>query len=97
MSTRTIREYQRRTLEQLALEFEEDGYDTISGVSYTCNVVAYHLGAAAELSYARTFGFGTGALFGTEQYLWKRSDKEKQNLRVLLLCFAAAMAATGDL
>jgi hypothetical protein len=101
MSTRTIKEYKRTAFEKLAQAFEKTGeyeYQTFPS-EFTCNAVSVLLGNEVEAAYKRTFGFGRdiGRESRNETYLWNRAPRGQQNLRVLMLCFAAAMVATGDL
>jgi hypothetical protein len=97
--------YQQRTYERLAREYEQFGRSdnrTDGYTKYTCNAVHAWLGDGAELAYKTLFGFRRryDTPHGTrnEDYLWKKCDEAtQQNIRVLMLCFAAAMVAKGDL
>jgi hypothetical protein len=86
----------RRVAEQFA-EHLHAGYE--HGVTqYSCCAVGHGVGYSAEESYRQLF-----AQRAEESDLWwvsarrKRSIEDRTNLRVLMLCFAAAMAETGDL
>lgn len=98
MSTRTIRSYQHRALADLARTFEQHG--AAHGTRFTCNAVAVVLGRRVSQDYARVFQFDNASLWAgirNEIYLWSRSGRTQTKWRVLMLCFAAAMVATGDL
>jgi len=98
MSTRTIKEYKRAAYERLAQQYEaNDGRSSESrdGTEFTCIAVTGAIGYADRLAYQEAFGLEHRARNVGD--LWRRSWKGQTNLRVLLLCFAAAMVATGDL
>ena|SRR5712664_2976910 len=100
MSTRTIKEYRRATYESLAKQFETFGRaGSRYATDFTCVAVSAALGPDERDYYAAAFSFSAFGEDGgrSEKYLWARADKTATNLRVLLLCFAAAMVATGDL
>jgi hypothetical protein len=75
----------------------------VFGLSFTCNAVENACNAEVRAAYEATFGFSPtfgyrGAYEGNEIELWTQfHDDERNDIRVLLLCFAAAMAETGDL
>jgi hypothetical protein len=71
-----------------------------SVLRFTCNKVTHDIGCGAGYVYARLFGFHsdhTGNDTPNAQELWDSPARVRQDLRVLMLCFAAAMAETGDL
>lgn len=100
MSTRTIKAYRQGAYVRLARKYEEFGRaGSAYATEFTCIAVSCALGPDERDYYAAAFGFSGYGEEGSsaEKYLWTRSDKTATNLRVLMLCFAAAMVATGDL
>lgn len=64
------------------------------GMDFTCNRVLFKLGREAEAAYKALYEFDRGE-WGNEFELWDLPDQA--NVRVLMLCFAAALAEAGDL
>ena len=64
------------------------------GGGFTCCAVERLCGRAVRAGYADVFLFDRFG-GGNEQELWDSDDY--RNIRILCLCFAAAMAETGDL
>ena len=64
---------------------------------FTCNAVGNRCGRDIEDAYADIFGFAFYKSGGNEDILWNMCDVNMRDMRVLLLCFAAALAETGDL
>ena len=60
------------------------------GHCFTCNAVSKALGWDAERAYRAAYDTQSN-----EHDLWRQPDCP--SIRVLMLCFAAAMAETGDL
>jgi hypothetical protein len=107
MSTRTIKEYKRAAYERLAQQYEKFGRSGpgAGATEFTCLAISDALkndwcpNYSERDAYRRVFDFAAFGQDGSsnEKYLWARSDKTATNLRVLMLCFCAAMVATGDL
>jgi hypothetical protein len=71
-------------------------YGSANEMLYTCNAIESILGLDVREAYKETFGLrNIGEPQGNEQRLW--NARNAQDLRVLMLSFAAAMAETGDL
>lgn len=86
-------------LREIARQFEEDGQCSIpnsrrSVITFTCNAVESFVGEELRQSYEQAFGFDKEKN-RNERELWK--SRHVTDLRALMLCFAAAMAETGDL
>lgn len=81
-------------LRSLARDYERGA---ISG--FTCISVGDVLGADVRRDYAEAFGFSNGSSVVTpaDDALWSMQPEDRLNTRILLLCFAAAMAEAGDL
>lgn len=80
-------------LRALAQEYEKPHYPY---ARFTCNCVERECGAEVGNAYRDAFGFARrfeGQ--GTETNLWNCEDIE--DIRIMLLCMAAALAETGDL
>jgi hypothetical protein len=77
----------------------EDGSYMGSMTHYTCNHVGMHISLKARRAYEGAFGFArpTLAVTKSESDLWNMSEVRRHNVRILMLCFAAAMAERGDL
>lgn len=58
--------------------------------AYTCNAIMSHVGVQEYSAYRQRL-----VTRGDEPRLWR--DPDCPSIRVMLLCFAAAMAETGDL
>jgi hypothetical protein len=85
------------TLRRLAREYEKRG--TSRGI-YSCNSIYFALGEEKANAYGDAFEFGLlpwAEVPANSSELWTMSEEELNNMRVLLLCFAAALAETGDL
>jgi hypothetical protein len=79
-------------LRELARQFERD----TSFTAYTCLAVRA-VDREAGADYEAVF-FGRGdEKASTEVELWNMLPGKLRDMRVLMLCFAAAMAETGDL
>jgi hypothetical protein len=80
-----------QALRNLARDYEQGRRS-----SFTCNAIKHGLGMyEASLAYAATFGFDGST--DNDRTLWDQYDDEVLDDRIMLLCFAAAMAETGDL
>jgi hypothetical protein len=86
-------------LRQLAQEFERFGCaQGLTFTDFTCNAVLNLCGRETSDAYADIFGFLPETEFkssANSRDLWHSANRG--SLRVMLLCFAAAMAETGDL
>jgi hypothetical protein len=82
-----------RTLRNIARSFEKGTNFT----SFTCKAVGAFTDAREE--YANLFGFGLWRTSedDNQDELWNMTEEKRHNLRVTLLCMAAALAETGDL
>src|SRR6185503_11591928 len=82
-------------LRAMAREYETTGQ--CNGGLYSCYAVRDTFGREIGSRYADTFGIRTFHPECNDLKLWLMSDAEQRDMRVLMLCFAAAMAETGDL
>jgi hypothetical protein len=81
-------------LRELARDYERE-----TRLGFTCNAVKSACGPEVLRRYKACFDFGWIAheehSSENEQALW--NDPDCHEIRILLLCFAAALADTGDL
>lgn len=81
-----------QALRDLARQYELRGRGCHT--EFTCTAVGEAISWDARVRYGRVFEIG-GYQADNAVDLWNARDK--RSLRVLMLCFAAAMAETGDL
>ena len=84
---RGAEDIETRAAQQTEISGSNFGWDE-SPPCFTCNAIADTLGFKAKQDYKSAFAI-------EELDLWRQPDCP--SIRVLLLCFAAAMAETGDL
>lgn len=60
---------------------------------FTCNSVQRRISWEARRSYDEAFELS----YSNDIRLWKLPVAEERDLRIMMLCMAAAMAETGDL
>lgn len=77
------------TLRKIARDYERG----IQCGRYSCNAVLMELGGQVAKAYAEAFEL----YCVNASELWSMEPAQRDDLRVMLLCFAAAMAETGDL
>jgi hypothetical protein len=83
-----------RALRGLAQDYERGNM----AFSFTCLNIDDQIGYETRVGYEDTFGFGRiDNHTSNDQELWNMAQAERHELRILLLCFAAALAETGDL
>ncbi len=83
-----------RALRALARRYERGEVEC----SFTCLNVDYEIGYDVRVAYETAFGFGRiDRHTPNDTELWNMDQYERHEIRILLLCFAAALAETGDL
>ena len=95
MTSKTAKKTDAQVLRELARDYEQG----VQYCSFSCINVEEALGADVRHAYEQAFGFGTvGTTTANDKELWETEDQQSlRDRRILLLCFAAAMAETGDL
>ena len=93
MTLKKINTVRAGQLRSLARAFEQGTKE-----GFTCLHVEDALGADVRRAYEQAYEFGTICVTSENDHeLWSMDDLTRRERRILLLCFAAAMAETGDL